>query len=76
MLLGSCSSVIAPALLYYRPSMALCAALLQAFHGLMHKLHSLHPCNLAIAEAKLALALQTNGTICPLYFMPVPKERA
>ena len=43
MLLGSCS----------------CAALLQAFHGLMHKLHSLHPCNLAIAEAKLALLPHT-----------------
>jgi hypothetical protein len=42
LLLGNCSSVIAPALPYYTPSMVLCVALIYFIHVMMHFLHFLH----------------------------------
>jgi len=55
MLLGNCS----------------CITLLQAIHGIMHKLHSLPPCNLAIA-AKVGVRRIKRS----IYFVHIPYHLA
>ncbi len=68
--LDNCSSAIAPALLYYRPSMDICFVLLPAIHGSMRQHDKINAFLCALCVSTIAPALFSVSV--PDSTLPIP----